>query len=91
MYYILTADRLERTAVWQRKLPSGKNGGGPIEHLREVIIEDSLGINDELDKRLQHLVDSYHDEWADVVKDPVRLAKFKRLPTLTKCCQGRHD
>jgi nitrite reductase (NADH) large subunit len=63
MYYILTADRLERTAPWQRKLPNGKNGGGPIEHLKEVIIEDSLGICDELDKRMQHLVDTYHDEW----------------------------
>ena len=63
MYYILTADRLERTAVWQQKLPSGKNGGGPIEHLKEVIIEDSLGICDELDTRMQHLVDTYHDEW----------------------------
>lgn len=63
MYYILTADRLERTAVWQRKLPSGKNGGGPIEHLKEVIIEDSLGICEELDNRMAHLVDTYHDEW----------------------------
>ena len=63
MYYILTADKLERTAVWQRKLPSGKNGGGPIEHLKEVIIEDSLGICDELDNRMQYLVDTYHDEW----------------------------
>ena len=63
MYYILTADRLERTAVWQRKLPSGKNGGGPMEHLKEVIVEDSLGICDELDTRMQHLVDTYHDEW----------------------------
>jgi NAD(P)H-nitrite reductase large subunit len=34
MYYILTADRLERTAPWQAKLPGGKNGGGPIEHLK---------------------------------------------------------
>ncbi len=63
MYYILTADRLERTAVWQKKLPNGKNGGGPIEHLKEVIIEDSLGICDELDRRMKHLVDTYHDEW----------------------------
>ena len=67
MYYILTADKLERTAVWQRKLPGGKNGGGQIEHLREVIIEDSLGINEELDKRMQHLVDTYHDEWVSIL------------------------
>jgi len=79
MYYILTADKLERTAPWQRKLPSGKNGGGPIEHLKEVIIHDSLGINDELDRRMQHLVDSYHDEWAEVVKDPKRREQFKQF------------
>jgi len=79
MYYILTADRLERTAPWQLKLPGGKNGGGPIEHLKEVIIEDSLGICEELDRRMQFLVDSYHDEWAEVVKDPARRAKFKQF------------
>eukprot|EP00560_Eucampia_antarctica_P008624 CAMPEP_0197826668 /NCGR_PEP_ID=MMETSP1437-20131217/3589_1 /TAXON_ID=49252 ORGANISM="Eucampia antarctica, Strain CCMP1452" /NCGR_SAMPLE_ID=MMETSP1437 /ASSEMBLY_ACC=CAM_ASM_001096 /LENGTH=1041 /DNA_ID=CAMNT_0043427197 /DNA_START=327 /DNA_END=3452 /DNA_ORIENTATION=- len=79
MYYILTADKLERTAVWQRKLPSGKTGGGPIEHLKEVIIEDSLCINDELDTRMQHLVDTYHDEWAEVVKDPERRKKFQQF------------
>jgi len=79
MYYILTADRLERTAPWQQKLPSGKNGGGPIEHLKEVIIEDSLGICDELDRRMQYLVDTYHDEWAEVVKDPKKRAKFQQF------------
>ena len=64
MYYILTADKLERTAAWQKKLPSGKNGtGGPIEHLKEVIIEDSLEICEELDKRMGLLVETYHDEW----------------------------
>jgi nitrite reductase (NADH) large subunit len=78
MYYILTADRLERTAVWQAKL-STASGGGPIEHLKEVIIEDKLGICDELDRRMQYLVDTYHDEWAEVVKDPARRAKFKQF------------
>jgi nitrite reductase (NADH) large subunit len=84
MYYILTADKLERTAVWQKKLPSGKNGGGPIEHLREVIIEDSLGICDELDSRMAHLVNTYHDEWAEVVKDPARRAKFQQFANTDK-------
>jgi nitrite reductase (NADH) large subunit len=90
MYYILTADRLERTAVWQAKLPSGKNGGGPIEHLKEVIIEDSLGICDELDRRMQHLVDTYHDEWAEVVKDPERRKKFSQFVNTDKN-QPRED
>lgn len=79
MYYILTADKLERTAVWQSKLPGGKNGGGPIEHLKEVIIEDSLGICEELDKRMQYLVDTYHDEWAEVVKDPELRKQFQQF------------
>jgi nitrite reductase (NADH) large subunit len=79
MYYILTAEKLERTAPWQQRLPSGKNGGGPIEHLKEVIIEDSLGICDELDSRMQNLVDTYHDEWADVVKDPEKRKRFKQF------------
>ena len=84
MYYILTADRLQRMAPWQEGLPSGKNGGGPIEHLKEVIIEDSLGICDELDRRMNHLVESYHDEWAEVVKDPARRAKFKQFANTDK-------
>merc|ERR1739844_760972 len=68
----------------QKRLPSGKNGGGPIEHLKEVIIEDSIGICAELDKRMQHLVDTYHDEWAEVVKDPARRAKFKQFVNTDK-------
>lgn len=84
MYYILTADKLERMAPWQAKLPSGKNGGGPIEHLQDVIMEDSLGINDELDRRLQHLVDTYHDEWSEVVNDPERRKKFNQFVNTDK-------
>jgi len=79
MYYILTADKLERTAHWQKKLPSGKNGGGPIEHLKEVIIEDSLGICEELDRRMGLLVETYHDEWAEVVKNPELRKMYKQF------------
>ena len=68
MYYILTADKLERTAAWQKKLPDGTNGGGPIEHLKEVVIEDSLGICDELVRRMQLLVDTNHDEWVSSIQ-----------------------
>jgi nitrite reductase (NADH) large subunit len=79
MYYILTADRLERTAPWQRKLPNGKNGGGPIEHLKELIIEDSLGICDELDRRMNLLVETYHDEWVCFVVLPRKCGKILPL------------
>jgi NAD(P)H-dependent nitrite reductase small subunit len=71
MFYIRTADRLTRTSVWLDKLEGG------IAHLRDVIVHDSLGIAAELERQIQHLVDTYADEWRGVVEDPARRAQFK--------------
>jgi len=73
MYYITTADRLTRTATWLEKLDGG------IDYLREVIIDDRLGICAELEKQMQFLVDSYKCEWAEVVKDPKKRDKFRHF------------
>lgn len=73
MYYIMTADRLTRTAVWLEKLEGG------IEHLKEVIIADKLGICKELEERMQFLVDTYTCEWAEVVKDPEKRKWFRQF------------
>ncbi len=73
MYYIMTADRLTRTAVWIEKLEGG------IDHLKEVIIEDKLGICQELEERIQFLVDTYTCEWAEVVKDPEKRKWFRQF------------
>ena len=73
MYYIMTADKLTRTAVWLDKMAGG------VEHLREVIIDDKLGICDELDAMMQFLVDSYRCEWADVVNDPEKRRLFRQF------------
>ncbi|MBB2894124.1 nitrite reductase large subunit NirB [Flexivirga oryzae] len=70
IYYIRTADRLQRTAAWLEELPGG------IEHLREVVFDDSLGIAAELDAAMERHVASYRDEWSDVLDDPVKLARF---------------
>jgi nitrite reductase (NADH) large subunit len=70
MYYIRTADRLTRTSVWVEKLEGG------IEHVRNVVVNDSLGIAAELERDMQKLVDSYRCEWAAVVEDPERRARF---------------
>ena len=40
-------------------IPSTHTG---IEYLKEVIINDKLGICDELDRQMQHIVDTYQDE-----------------------------
>ena len=73
MYYIMTADRLTRTAVWLDKLEGG------IDHLQDVIVEDKLGICQELEESLQFLVDTYTCEWAEVVKDPEKRQWFRQF------------
>ncbi|WP_284753435.1 nitrite reductase large subunit NirB [Arthrobacter sp. efr-133-R2A-120] len=71
MYYIRTADRLQRTAHWQTELDGG------LEHVRQVVVEDSLGIADELEAAMAKHVESYEDEWAATLKDPERLRRFR--------------
>jgi nitrite reductase (NADH) large subunit len=70
MYYIRTADRLQRTASWLEGLDGG------LDHLRAVIIDDSLGLCDELDAAMGGHVESYEDEWRATVDDPDRLRRF---------------
>ncbi|MBO0805836.1 MAG: nitrite reductase large subunit [Nocardiopsaceae bacterium] len=70
MFYIRTADRLQRTASWVEGLEGG------LSHLREVIVDDSLGICASLDEAMSRHVSGYADEWRAVLDDPERLAKF---------------
>jgi nitrite reductase (NADH) large subunit len=70
MYYVRTADRLQRTAPWVEAHEGG------IEAIREVIMEDSLGICADLDAAMALHVDSYQDEWAATLADPDKLAQF---------------
>ncbi|MEV6930785.1 nitrite reductase large subunit NirB [Dactylosporangium sp. NPDC051485] len=70
MFYIRTADRLQRTSAWIEGLEGG------LDYLRAVIVEDSLGIAGELDAQMAHHISSYSDEWKATVEDPERLARF---------------
>jgi hypothetical protein len=45
--------------------------------LREVIIEDSLGICDELEAQMAHHVETYQCEWKEVVMNDERKAQFR--------------
>ncbi|UNK72549.1 nitrite reductase large subunit NirB [Microbacterium sp. H1-D42] len=71
MYYIRTADRLQRTAGWCEDLDGG------LEGLRQVIVEDSLGICADLDEAMAAHVDRYEDEWAATLRDPEKLRRFE--------------
>jgi nitrite reductase (NADH) large subunit len=73
MYYIRTADPLSRTARWIEKLEGG------IEHIRDVVIHDSLGIAEELEAEMESLVQSYVCEWKDVVDNPEKQKRFQHF------------
>ncbi|EEX92430.1 nitrite reductase subunit NirD [Vibrio orientalis CIP 102891 = ATCC 33934] len=70
MFYIRTAAPLQRTSVWFENLEGG------IDYLREVIIEDKLGINDQLESDVAKLVEEYRCEWTDTVNDETQLKRF---------------
>ena len=70
MYYVRTADRLQRTAPWVESYEGG------MDAIREVVMEDSLGICADLDAAMAAHVASYRDEWAATLADPEKLAQF---------------
>jgi nitrite reductase (NADH) large subunit len=70
MYYVRTADRLQRTAPWVEEHEGG------LEAIREVVMEDSLGICADLDAAMAAHVANYRDEWAATLADPEKLSQF---------------
>jgi nitrite reductase (NADH) large subunit len=70
MYYIRTADRLQRTAPWVDSLEGG------LDHVREVVCEDSLGLAAEFEAAMERHVENYKCEWKGVLEDPDKLSRF---------------
>ncbi|MCP4481537.1 MAG: nitrite reductase small subunit NirD [bacterium] len=70
MFYIYTADKLQRTSSWFEQLSGGMN------YLKEVIIDDKLEICSELEISMQRVIDNYKCEWKEVVLDPLKRKKF---------------
>src|SRR6187549_1463303 len=71
MFYIRTADRLQRTSTWLENLEGG------IEYVRKVVCEDSLGIAAELEADMDRVRANYACEWKVAVEDPVTLKRFR--------------
>lgn len=71
MFYVRTADRLQRTSVWRESLEGG------LDYLKAVIIDDSLGLAAELESQMQLVVDRYECEWANALNDPEKLKRFR--------------
>jgi nitrite reductase (NADH) large subunit len=71
MFYVRTADRLQRTSTWRENLEGG------LDYLKGVLIQDTLGIGVELEAQMQHVVDTYQCEWKTAVNDPVTRQRFR--------------
>ena len=73
MFYVRTADRLQRTSVWRDNLEGG------LDYLKRVIIDDSLGLGAELEAEMQHVVDTYACEWKTAITDPAVRQRFRHF------------
>jgi nitrite reductase (NADH) large subunit len=73
MFYVKTADRLQRTSVWMDNLEGG------LDYLKQVVIDDSLGLGDELEAQMQRLVDAYQCEWKTTLESEQSLKRFRQF------------
>ncbi|MGZ4959324.1 MAG: nitrite reductase large subunit NirB [Methylomonas sp.] len=73
IFYIRTASRLQRTSVWMENLEGG------LDYLKSVVIDDRLGIGEQLEKQMQHVVDTYQCEWKTTLADEQRLKRFRHF------------
>lgn len=70
MFYVKTADRLQRTSTWMMNLDGG------IDYLREVVIEDSLGLAETFEKEMETVIDTYQCEWKTTVENEEKSKSF---------------
>ncbi|MGO2135595.1 nitrite reductase large subunit NirB [Marinobacter sp.] len=73
MFYVRTADRLQRTSVWMENLEGG------LDYLKQVVLEDSLGICAELEEHMNGIADTYQCEWKTAVEDPEKRKRFREF------------
>ena len=71
MFYVRTADRLQRTSTWRENLEGG------LDYLKDVLQKDSLGLCAELESQMQQVVDTYQCEWKTAVTDPETRKRFR--------------
>ena len=73
MFYVKTADRLQRTSVWMDNLEGG------LAYLQDVVINDALGINGELEAQMDAVVDAYQCEWKTTIENPESRKRFRQF------------
>jgi nitrite reductase (NADH) large subunit len=73
MFYVRTADRLTRTSVWLENLEGG------LAYMEKIVKDDHLGINAELEKQMENVVDTYQCEWKTTIESTEQLKRFRQF------------
>lgn len=73
MFYIRTAERLQRTAPWVESFEGG------LDRLKKILLDDELGICADLEAEMDSLIGTYEDEWKRAVQDPDLRRQFKQF------------
>jgi nitrite reductase (NADH) large subunit len=72
-FYVQTADRMQRTSVWMDNMEGG------LDYLRSVVIDDKLGLCDQLEDQMQRVVDTYQCEWKTTIEDESKVKRFRHF------------
>lgn len=69
-FYVRTANHLQRTSVWMENMEGG------LDYLKSVIIDDKLGLGEQLEQQMQNVIDTYQCEWKTTIEDKSKLKRF---------------
>ena len=72
-FYVRSAARLQRTSVWLDNLEGG------LDYLKAVIIADRLGLCEQFEQHIAHVVASYQCEWQTTINDTEKLKRFRQF------------
>jgi len=72
-FYVRTADRLQRTSVWMENMEGG------LDYLKSVIVDDKLGLCEQLEQQMQYVIDTYQCEWKTAIEDEAKLKRFRHF------------
>ena len=73
IFYVRTADKLQRTSVWMENMEGG------LDYLKSVVIDDKLGVCDQFEEQMLHVLDTYQCEWKTTIESEEKLKRFRHF------------
>jgi nitrite reductase (NADH) large subunit len=73
MFYVRSADRLQRTSTWLENLEGG------LDYLKQVVIDDKLGLGEEMQADMANVINTYECEWKKAINEPETLQRFRHF------------